>query len=135
MLILSVNLDPELLETQSAILRAAGYVVLPATSIKHAIDYFQTGHFDLVLLDHSIPAQDKDRVIRLLRASGAPVPLVLVVAPPYTIPDSLADATIESKPRKLLSGIKDACENRAMISRGAKSFASPNSMEATETGT
>ena len=134
MLILSVSHDPELLESRSAILRAAGYAVLPATSTKHAIDYFQPGHFDLVLLDHSIPTQDKDRLIRLLRASDGHVLIVLVSAQPHTAPDPLADATIESTPLKLLNGIKDADANRAMISRATKSFAPPNSTEAAPTG-
>lgn len=115
--VLSVSYDPHLLESRSAILRTAGYAVVPALSIKEAIDCFKAGGFGLVLLGHSIPAQDRSRLACLVRASDSPAPIVFVTAQSHPAPDPLADATIESSPSKLLGGIKDAWSKRGNMPR------------------
>jgi DNA-binding response OmpR family regulator len=105
-LILHVCQDPTLLDGRRSILRAAGYVVESALSVKPAIDQFLAGDFDLVLLCHSIPAQDRNRLVCLIRASGSFTPLISIVAMSGQVPDAFAEATIESTPEKLLSGIR-----------------------------
>ena len=57
-LILNVGQDPSLLETRSALLRAAGYIVESVLSIRESISHFQAGDFDLVVLCHTIPQKD-----------------------------------------------------------------------------
>ena len=44
---LAVGLDPSLLRTRSQVLQSAGYIVVSASSVKEAVDYFQAGDFDL----------------------------------------------------------------------------------------
>jgi CheY-like chemotaxis protein len=75
-LVLSIGLDPELLSTRNFVLQSAGYFVVPAYSLKEAVDRFVGGDFDLVLLCQSIPIRDKDRLISWIRASGSRIPVV-----------------------------------------------------------
>ena len=76
--ILAVSNEPGLLESRSSILRSDGYDVEPVLSVKQAIDLLGNSDFDLVLLGHSIPAQDRNRLARLIRASGLLTAVVTV---------------------------------------------------------
>ena len=93
--ILAVGLDSWKLTAQSSVLRSAGYIVVSAHSIRDAIDHFKAGDFDLVLLDHSIPVEDKERLTFLIRASGSQTP---VVSAAHSSGDShsFADATLKN---------------------------------------
>ena len=55
--------------------------------MREALGEFMGGDFDLVLLDHSIPAEDRDRLISWIRASGNP--------------EDLAYSTIKNEPHAL----------------------------------
>ncbi len=52
------------------------YTVIPERSLKKAVARFREGDFDLVLLCHSIPAQDRERLTRLLREHTSRTPIV-----------------------------------------------------------
>lgn len=110
--ILAVSPDPELQDSRCSILSSAGYLVDQAISIDKAIGGFQAGDFDIVLLCHSIAIQDRDRLACLIRASGSIVPVVYVTAAAGQVAgrasDTLADASVESAPDRLLSGIRQA---------------------------
>jgi hypothetical protein len=58
--------------------RSAGFVVIPASSIREAIDHFQAGDFDLVLLGHSISRESEERLNFLIRAAGSHTPVVSI---------------------------------------------------------
>jgi len=105
-IVLSVGLNPALLRTRNLILQSAGYIVVPALSLKEAVDQFLAGDFDLVLLGHFIPPIGRDRLTSLFRASGSRVPIVSI-SEVYGQQDALADATIENDPNKLLTAIKE----------------------------
>jgi CheY-like chemotaxis protein len=79
--VLAVGLDSWKLTAQSSLLRSAGYVVVSAHTIRDAVEHFKAGDFDLVLLDHSISVETKDRLTFLIRASGSQTPVVSVVYP------------------------------------------------------
>lgn len=104
--ILSVGMDGELLSTRSAVLRAAGYIVESADSLKGAVDRFLGGDFDLVTLCHSIPMKDRGRLACLIRASGSRTPVLCVSKEPGQS-DPFATATIEDTPLQLLGCIRD----------------------------
>jgi CheY-like chemotaxis protein len=104
--ILAVSNEPELLESRSSILRSAGYDVEPVLSVEEAIDRLTDRDFDLVLLCHSIPAQERSRLIRLIRGSRLPT-AVVSVTPLDGHPDEFADATVDAVPEELLSGIRE----------------------------
>jgi hypothetical protein len=86
-----------------------------AFSLKEAVDCFLTGDFDLVLLDNSLPAKDRDRLTCLIRASGSRIPVVSV-ATEHSHDDSFADAMLESDPNKLLVGIRGVLLKTAKMS-------------------
>ncbi len=105
--ILAVSIEPELLESRSSILRSDGYDVEPVLSAEQAIDRLMNRDFDLVLLCHSIPAWDRNRLARLIRDSRLPTAVVSVTPLDGHVPDAFVDATVYSAPEKLLSGIRE----------------------------
>jgi len=72
--VLAVGFDLSLMRTRTLVLQSAGYIVESASSLKEAVDRFQAGDFDLVLLCHSIPMKDRDHLTCLIRATGALTP-------------------------------------------------------------
>jgi len=130
-LILSVGLHPALLRSRNITLESAEYLVVPALSLKEAVDQFLAGDFDLVLLGHFIPPIGRDRLTSFFRASGSLVPIVSI-SEVYGQQDALADATLENDPKKLLTAIKEVLGKAARIS-GAKTTMSDDKRE-THTG-
>jgi CheY-like chemotaxis protein len=78
---LAIGFDPWLLASQNSAWRSAGCFVTEAGSVAEAIDQLKSGDFDLVLLDHSIPAPSREGLTFLVRASGSLVPVVCLTEP------------------------------------------------------
>src|SRR5579862_3390451 len=76
--ILNVGKDQVLLKTRSLLLRSAGYDVESSFSIEDAIHRLRTTSIDLVLLCHSIPAEERQGMIRLIRDNAPSTPIVFV---------------------------------------------------------
>jgi len=110
--VLAVGLDSLLLANHRAVWQTAGYIVTSAGSIREAIARFREGDFDLVLLGGFIPADSRERLAFLIRASGSRVPVVCV-ANSSSGSDSFADATIRGEPIKLLEDIGEIMATRA----------------------
>src|SRR5271154_5256792 len=105
-IVLSVGFDLSLLRARVLVLSSAGYLVESATTVKGASDLFQSGDFDLVLLCHSVPRKDRDRLTSLIRASGSRTPIVSIAGNLGEC-DAFANATLEDGTNNLLAGIKD----------------------------
>jgi CheY-like chemotaxis protein len=105
-IILSVGEDLMLLETRNILLRAAGYIVESARSLKQAIDHCLAREFDVVVMCHSVSSKDRDCLTCWIRASGAPTAVVSVPGN-CGQSDFFADANLGHEPEKFLSGIKD----------------------------
>ena len=105
-IVLAIGFDQSLLEPRTLALQSAGHVVESASSLKEAIDRFQSGDFDLILLCFSIPRQDRDRLTTFFRRSGSRTPIVSIAGTPGEY-DTFANATLEDDPKKLLAGIRD----------------------------
>jgi DNA-binding response OmpR family regulator len=112
--LLAVGLDSSLLESQRSVWRSAGYYVTAAGTIREGIAQFHEGDFDLVLLSHSLPAESRERLAFLIRASGSRVPVVCV-SDSSSGCDTFADATIQSGPDYLLQGIENLLARHARI--------------------
>ncbi len=110
--VLAVCLDPTLPGTQESVLRSAGYFFIPANSIKEAIRHFKAGDFDLVLLGHEIPKENRERLIFLIRATGSHVP-VACIAGSSGHRDAFADATFEPNPCQLLDRMGDLLKSKS----------------------
>jgi CheY-like chemotaxis protein len=89
------------------ILQGAGYTTVSAFSIKEAADRFLSGDFNLVLLDNSLSAREKDRLMSLIRASGSLTPVVSI-ASLYGQESSFADMTVDCDPDRLRAGVRKA---------------------------
>lgn len=113
-LVLSIGLDAELLSIRNSVLKSAGYFVVPAYSLKEAVDHFAGGDFDLVLLCQSVPIKDKDRLTSWIRASGSRIPVVSVSAK-LNEDDHLAAMTIDRDPDGLLVAINKVLINAAPL--------------------
>lgn len=113
--VLSIGQDPVLLVTRSLFLRAAGYGVEGACNLKEALLKVRDGDFDVVILCHTIPTQDRNRLISLIRASGSRVPVIYVELTPQLFPSAFADATVEGDPTKLLTCIRETLESKRRI--------------------
>jgi CheY-like chemotaxis protein len=105
-IVLAVGTDPSLLKTRNLVLQSAGYMVESASSVKEAVDRFQSGDFDLVLLCHSVPKKDRDRLTSLIRASGSPTPIVSIAGNLGEC-DAFATATLEDGPSNFLARTRD----------------------------
>ena len=113
--ILAVGLDSWKLTAQSSVLRPAGYIVVSAHSIRDAIDHVKAGDFDLVLLDHSISVEDKEKLTFMIRASGSQAP---VVSAAHSSGDShsSADATLKNDSVAMLTGMGELLAIRSGMS-------------------
>src|ERR1022692_797192 len=76
--VLAVGLDSWLLATKTRVWRSAGYFVVSAESIGEAIDLFNDGDFDLVVLGHYISIENRERLTSLIRASGSQTPVAFM---------------------------------------------------------
>ncbi len=112
--VLAVGLDPWMRMAQDSVWRSAGYIVIPVNSVRDAIDHFKSGDFDMVLLGHSVPLVDKERMTSLIRATSAFTPVVCI-ATSREVHYSFADATLSNDPREFLKGIKEALTRRTRM--------------------
>lgn len=127
-LILSIGLDPDLMVTRSLVLQSAGYLVVTAFSIKEAVCRFQEGDFDLILLCHSIPTTDRNRLTAWIRASGSRIPIVSAPRRLYQ-DDVFVGVTVENDPAALLRVIEEAQTNGSIPP--ARRIMSPHERQAT----
>jgi CheY-like chemotaxis protein len=98
--VLAIGFDPWLFEAQRTVWRSAGCFVTAAGSMGDALGEFMGGDFDLVLLDHSIPAEDRDRLTYWIRASGSRTPVACITDSSGN-PEDLAYSTIKDEPHAL----------------------------------
>lgn len=106
LLILAVGDDPTILSTRCSILRSAGYIVMPASSVSESIDLFRNGDFDLMLLCHSIPVEHRNRLIRAVRSTGSHIPIYAVASASGDFQAGLANGTVSSRPRDLIDELE-----------------------------
>ena len=72
--ILSISYQEPLLQTRHMLLEQQGYDVTSALGFTDAMTHCRNGGFDLFVLGHSIPAHDKDELIRTFRQNcDAPI--------------------------------------------------------------
>jgi CheY-like chemotaxis protein len=81
-------------------------------SSREAIEDFRAGDFDLVLLGHSVPMEDKEKLTSLIRASGSRTPVVCVAKSPGDC-NPFADATLNGDEGALLKGMRAALAKAA----------------------
>jgi DNA-binding NtrC family response regulator len=98
---LCVGRDPLLLLTRGQVLRSDGYIVSSTLSADQALQQFVAGDFDMVILCHSIPAREREKLAEAIHLRSPNTPVV-VVAAGYGGKDGAADAMIDNEPATLL---------------------------------
>jgi DNA-binding response OmpR family regulator len=106
-LVLSVGSDVRVLDSRELILRSAGYSVVSALSVKEAAFLFKDGDFDVIVLCHSLPKRDCERLTGTLRATGSRIPIVCVSCNESDDLPSFADAALDKNPAAFLHAIED----------------------------
>jgi DNA-binding response OmpR family regulator len=72
--LLSVSYDVGLLTTRRMLLEQRGYEVISALGFNAALECCRTGEFDLFILGHSVPHEDKIALIHAFRENcDAPI--------------------------------------------------------------
>ena len=61
--VLSVGRDPLLMRTRTVLLLEAGYSVMPSFTSRDAFQIFSSREIDLVILCHTIPQEEKSKLI------------------------------------------------------------------------
>lgn len=122
-LVLSVGFDAELLSARDLVLKSAGHIVVSETSIKEAVHRFQEVDFNLVILCHSLPTKDQERLTCLFRASGSRIPIASVSGTLGQC-DAFADAILESDPERFLAGISDLLSRQTKMQAASMAHAS-----------
>lgn len=65
--ILSISYNSSLLHTRQLVLESKGYKVTSALGFTAALKQCKTGDYDLAIIGHSIPAGDKEQIVKELR--------------------------------------------------------------------
>ena len=105
--ILSISYDRALLWTRQLLLEQLGYNVVSAEGFAQAWEATDTkrDHFDVIILGHSIPPNDKKAIVAHLRDScDCPI---LALLRPYEAPVSEATMSIDAAdPNAFLSAVR-----------------------------
>ena len=77
-LLLSVGRDPLLMRTRTVLLGEAGYSVMPSFTSRDAFQIFISRHIDLVILCHTIPQEEKSKLIASMKERNNRTPIVCI---------------------------------------------------------
>ena len=110
--ILSISYDKALLHTRAMMLSREGFEVESAVGFTAAIQACKKGKFDLVIMGHSIPSEDKAAIVKQLRAVCATP--ILALRRPNEPPIKTAEYNLDSgDPQSFLSYIKEITNHKA----------------------
>jgi CheY-like chemotaxis protein len=107
--ILSAGRDRPLLFTRNRVLEEAGYSVTPATTAAETVERFFEGDFDLIILCHSIPIEERERIATLAHNHSPSTP-VIVLADLPTRRFEFGDMTVDSDAVSLLQCVPKALQ-------------------------
>jgi len=102
--ILSAGRDRPLLFTRNRVLEEAGYNVIGTSTAADTVEKFFDGDFDLVILCHSIPLEERERVATLVHMHSPSTP-VIVLADLPTRRFNFGDLTVDSDAHSLLQSL------------------------------
>jgi CheY-like chemotaxis protein len=119
-LVLSVGSNRAILDTRDLLLRSVGYHIVSVMSVREAVSVFQDDDFDLIVLCHTLPQKDCERLTCFIRASGSRIPIATVS---NTLGESnpFADMALEREPVAFLAGIRDLLNRHAKVHQASQS--------------
>lgn len=102
--ILSAGRDASLLGTRNAVLRAEGYSVVTAVTAAEIVDLFFAGDYDMVVLCHTIPALERQKIIRLMRNHAPSTPVMVLTSHDGQQADDGA-VRVRNNPKELVEAV------------------------------
>ena len=106
--ILSISYEQSLLLTREMLLSDAGFQVTPAKTLRDALECCRKSKFDLIIVGHSIPKNDKQEVVKQIRQlSSAPV-LSIRRHGEEPLPEATYSIASIAGPEALLEAVKEA---------------------------
>ena len=110
--VLCVSFNKSLLKTREMMLRRRGYLVTSAPgSINDVETVCKTSQFDLFVLGHSIPLQEKAELIRTFRGLSQ-APVLSLLRPGESSHDGADDHVVPDNPELLLDRIDAMLKGR-----------------------
>jgi CheY-like chemotaxis protein len=110
--ILSVSYDDLLLRMRHMILENEGYVVVSAHGLENGLRQCKEGGFDLFILGHSIPDQDKRKMVEAFQ-SKCPAPIISLTRGASEQRVDGAGYHLEPDPEPLLKLIAEITHHKA----------------------
>ena len=107
--ILSAGRDRPLLFTRNRVLEEAGYSVTSTFTAADTVEKFFAGDFDVVILCHSIPIEERERIAKLVRMHSPSTPVVVLADMP-TRRFEFGDLTVDSDAASLLQAVPVALQ-------------------------
>lgn len=104
--ILSISKDPSLLGMRHVLLKEAGYTVVSAIGLRAGLIHCSAAKFELVILGHSIPRQEKLDLLREIRNLCSTPVLSLYRADEGPIPGVDFTMDANQRPEALLALIE-----------------------------
>ena len=106
--ILSISYEQSLLLTREMLLSDAGFEVTSARTLRAALECCKKSKFDLIIVGHSIPKNDKRDVVKQIRQlSSAPV-LSIRGHGEEPLPEATYSIDSIAGPEALLEAVKEA---------------------------
>jgi DNA-binding response OmpR family regulator len=110
--ILSVSYDEALRRTRQLLLKAQGYEVISTDRLESTLEQCKLGGFDLFILGHSIPREDKQKMVEAFRQCCS-APIISLRRHPAEANVHAADYHIEADPEPLLKVIADLVRQKS----------------------
>src|SRR5262249_24181128 len=117
--ILLISYDERLLISRRMLLEREGYSVSSALGFKEALGNCNDGAFDLLILGHSIPVNDKEGLIKTFRANSS-APILSLWENDEAVSNSVDYLAFSDTPEKLLGHVE------TILARTASSQISEN---------
>jgi DNA-binding response OmpR family regulator len=109
--ILAIGQDEELLNTRSAVLRKCNAGVITARP-SEATEILKAGHFDLVVLCHTLSTEDMQKLVLLAHQQASDIQVLEILKasePRWERARSGADDMASSNPASLVAKVTEMC--------------------------
>ena len=99
--ILVVDDEPSVGNTVKMLLKFDGHDVEATNSSKEALDMFESGQFDLIFTDYTMPGMNGNQLAAAIKAGAPDQPVVMITAHAGTLPPSPDVDFVVGKPFRL----------------------------------
>ena len=116
--ILSVGYDRHLMSVRSMVLRQVGYIVIEAYSLRDALHLMHSDSVDLVLICHTVPASQQDKLINAIREQRRLMPVLCITACDGSAQRECVN--VENSPQAMIDAVRLAAQASEIQAAKAK---------------